>query len=50
MIFVVTHNLLEVEQYTDRYILLNKGRIIRDDSTAVISNELRFKCNDSIPA
>ena len=39
MIFVVTHNLLEVEQYTDRYILLNKGRIIRDDSTAVISND-----------
>ena len=39
MIFVVTHNLLEVEQYTDRYVLLNKGRIIRDDSTAVISND-----------
>ena len=39
MIFVVTHNLLEVEQYTDRYILLNKGRIIRNVSTAVISND-----------
>jgi len=24
---------------SDRYILLNKGRIIRDDSTAVISND-----------
>lgn len=39
MIFVVTHNLLEVEQYTDRYILLNKGCMIRDVSTAVISND-----------
>lgn len=39
MIFVVTHNLLEVEQYTDRYILLNKGRIIRNVSTAVMSND-----------
>ena len=39
MVFVVTHNLLEVEQYTDRYILLNKGRIIRNVSTAVIRND-----------
>lgn len=40
MVFVVTHNLLEVEQYTDRYILLNKGCVIRNVSTTVISNDL----------
>lgn len=39
MIFVVTHNLLEVEQYTDRYILMNKGRMIRNVSTTVMSND-----------
>ena len=39
IIFVVTHNLLEVEQYTDRYILMNKGRMIRNVSTAVMSND-----------
>lgn len=39
MIFVVTHNLLEVEQYTDRYILLNKGKVIRNVSTSVMSND-----------
>lgn len=38
LIFVVTHNLLEVEQYADRYILLNKGRVIRDVSTKNIRN------------
>lgn len=39
IIFVVTHNLLEVEQYTDRYILLNKGCISRNVSTAVVSKD-----------
>ena len=39
IIFVVTHNLLEVEQYTDRYILMNKGRMIQNVSTAVMSND-----------
>lgn len=39
MIFVVTHNLLEVEQYTDRYILLNEGKVIRNVSTSVMSND-----------
>ena len=40
IIFVVTHNLLEVEQYTDRYILMNKGRMIQNVSTAVMSHDL----------
>ena len=39
IIFVVTHNLLEVEQYTDRYILMNKGRMIQNVSTAVMSHD-----------
>lgn len=30
IIVVVTHNLLEVEKYCDRYILLDKGKIIKD--------------------
>lgn len=38
IILVVTHNLLEVEQYADRYILLNKGRMICNVSTTAISN------------
>ena len=39
LVFVVTHNLLEVEQYKDLYILLNKGLIIRDASTTAIKND-----------
>lgn len=30
IIVVVTHNLLEVEQFADRYIMMDKGRIIKD--------------------
>lgn len=30
IIIVVTHNLLEVEKYADRYILMNRGRVIED--------------------
>lgn len=30
IVIVVTHNLLEVEQYTDRYIMLDKGKVIQD--------------------
>lgn len=30
IVIVVTHNLLEVEQYADRYILLHKGKMITD--------------------
>lgn len=29
-ILIVTHNLLEVERYADRYVLLQSGRIIKD--------------------
>ena len=30
ILIVVTHNLLEVEQYADRYIMLDKGKIVQD--------------------
>ncbi len=30
IVIIVTHNLLEVEKYADRYIVLNKGCIIED--------------------
>lgn len=30
IVAVVTHNLLEVEQFSDRYLILNKGIIIKD--------------------
>lgn len=30
IVIIVTHNLLEVEKYADRYIVLNQGRIIKD--------------------
>jgi ABC-2 type transport system ATP-binding protein len=37
IIIVVTHNLLEVEQYTDRYLLLDKGELLKDVSIKDIS-------------
>ena len=40
IVIVVTHNLLEVEQYADRYILFDKGKIIQDESTNVINRKL----------
>lgn len=30
IIIVVTHNILEVEKYADRYILMNKGKVLED--------------------
>lgn len=30
IVIVVTHNLLEVEKYADRYILMNKGKVLED--------------------
>jgi len=30
IIIIVTHNLLEVEKYSDRYVLLDKGRVLKD--------------------
>jgi ABC-2 type transport system ATP-binding protein len=32
LVFVVTHNLLEVEQYADRYLLLDKGQMLHNAS------------------
>lgn len=52
IVLVVTHNLLEVEQYADRYILLDNGRVIHDASTVALnkniaSNILMVNLNDS---
>ncbi|MFG5639694.1 ABC transporter ATP-binding protein, partial [Enterococcus faecalis] len=30
IIIVVTHNILEVEKYADRYILMNHGKVLED--------------------
>ena len=38
IILVVTHNLLEVEQYADRYILMDSGRIVREAPTSTFNN------------
>ncbi|MED0715970.1 hypothetical protein P4S80_14640 [Aeribacillus composti] len=40
IVLVVTHNLLEVEQYADRYLLLDQGRLIRDEKTGGINDQL----------
>jgi ABC-2 type transport system ATP-binding protein len=37
IVIVVTHNLLEVDQYADRYLLLDHGHLVRDESTALES-------------
>lgn len=51
IVVVVTHNLLEVEQYADRFILLDQGKIIQDASTRTLnqhfaSNTLTAIIND----
>ncbi len=51
IILVVTHNLLEVEQYAERYILLDNGRLIDDAPTSTLnkniaSNTLLINFND----
>ncbi|MFP7170066.1 ABC transporter ATP-binding protein [Terribacillus sp. 7520-G] len=33
IVIVVTHNLLEVEQYADRFLLFNHGKLIQDELT-----------------
>lgn len=38
IILVVTHNLLEVEQYADRYILMDSGQIVREAPTSTFNN------------
>ncbi len=30
IVIVITHNLLEVEEYADRYVILDKGKVIKD--------------------
>lgn len=38
IVLVVTHNLLEVEKYTDRIVLFNRGKIIKDDTIKNLHN------------
>lgn len=40
IVLVVTHNLLEVEQYADRYVLLDNGRLILDGSPSALNKNL----------
>ena len=35
-VLIVTHNLLEVERHADRYLLFNKGRLVRDEPTSAL--------------
>ena len=39
IVLVVTHNLLEVEQYADRYILLDGGRVVKDERIVYDGNK-----------
>ncbi|MCL1935209.1 MAG: ABC transporter ATP-binding protein [Defluviitaleaceae bacterium] len=38
IVIIVTHNLLEVEQYADRYVMLDKGKVIKDGATGAEDN------------
>ena len=38
-VLIVTHNLLEVERHADRYLLFNKGRLVRDEPTSALGLE-----------
>lgn len=40
IVIVVTHNLLEVDQYADRYLLLDHGQLVKDESTDILTNDL----------
>lgn len=40
IIVVVTHNLFEVQQYADKYVLLDRGMIIQDEQTNTLKKEL----------
>ena len=35
-VLIVTHNLLEVERHADRYLLFNKGLLVRDEPTSAL--------------
>ncbi len=39
IVIVVTHNLLEVEQYADRYLLMHHGRLIKDEQVNILSHD-----------
>ncbi|EPI00501.1 ABC transporter, ATP-binding protein [Enterococcus faecalis 13-SD-W-01] len=48
IVLVVTHNLLEVEQYADRYLVLEKGKLIKDEYVAnqrQVANQLTVFAN-----
>ena len=38
---MVTHNILEVEKYADRYILMNHGKVLEDKNLKTV-----YKIND----
>ena len=38
-VLIVTHNLLEVERHADRYLLFNKGLLVRDEPTSALGLE-----------
>lgn len=40
IVIVVTHNLVEVDQYADRYLLLDHGHLVRDESTKLVVGNL----------
>lgn len=40
IIIVVTHNILEVEKYADRYILMNRGKVLEDKNLKEQSIEI----------
>ncbi|MDR2834299.1 MAG: ABC transporter ATP-binding protein [Streptococcaceae bacterium] len=39
IVIIVTHNLLEVERYADRYLLMDKGKVIQDVTLSSLSNK-----------
>lgn len=39
IILVVTHNLLEVEQFADRYLLFNQGILVKDERTGEVNED-----------
>lgn len=40
IIIVVTHNLLEVEQNADRFLLLDHGELLKNEKTSLLKSEL----------
>ena len=46
IIIVVTHNILEVEKYADRYILMNHGKVLEDKNLKTVYKNKRSKLYD----